>query len=227
MGIVFVPYNFVILVEVGSFIRDLNGRICLHNLMPTESPPVTGDPKGGIWRRYAWLKIGCAHLLFSVIDRGNVAPHFSTHRREIFVHVRVEPFPECQDSRAALVVDFVDFGLGILLVQKNLFFGVERPWQECVQRRESFVEGDVGQDVANEEEHHNDYRADGTFDGKQANHTDLGEVETSQQVLQRARIDQPLGINLDIVNEEKVIPVGLVDKVQTDESKAQDQWRDT
>jgi len=84
----------------------------------------------------------------------------------------------------------------------------------------------VIQNRENEVGDHEDQRTDGDIDGEQTDHAENREIDTGCCLLQRAGIHQPFGVNVGVVNEQKVVSVSKVNQVEADGGEAKDQGGD-
>lgn len=82
------------------------------------------------------------------------------------------------------------------------------------------------QDQENEVDDHQDQGADGGFDSKQSDQTDDGKVDSSCCLLQSARVDKTLGVDVGIEHIQHVVTISQIDQVESHGCKAHDQWLD-
>jgi len=68
------------------------------------------------------------------------------------------------------------------------------------------------EDCEDQKDNHEYQGSDSCSDSEESNQTDLGEVDTCEQLLQSSWINQALGVNLTVGDEEDVISVGEVEE---------------
>lgn len=113
-------------------------------------------------------------------------------------------------------------GVTILGREEVLFFYFERFGEVLQERLQGGVEGQVEEDDEDEEDDHKDDGAGCGFDAEKADQADDGEVTTCRGLLQGARVDETFCIDPRMDNEEKVVSVGKVDKVQANGCESHD-----
>ena len=69
------------------------------------------------------------------------------------------------------------------------------------------------EDSENEEDYLEDERANGGSDSKETDQADLAKVDTSEDLLKRAWVDETTGVNVGIVDKEEVVLVGEVEEI--------------
>ena len=131
----------------------------------------------------------------------------------------MEPFPDCLEAGSLFLVD-VCFGFFLRL--KEFFLCVEGAGEEGSYWGEGVVEGDVCENGENGIDDHDDQGADGAANGEEADHADFGKVDACYEVLEGAGIDKAFCVDVDVVDKEKVVAVGLVDEVEANEGEAED-----
>ena len=76
-------------------------------------------------------------------------------------------------------------------------------------------EGDKDQ----EDDHEDDW-ANGLGDTEETDHADDCQVNAGGGLLESPRINKPLGIDIRVVNEQQIVPVGQIDQEQPDGGKS-------
>ena len=79
------------------------------------------------------------------------------------------------------------------------------------------------QDEKNEVDDHQDQGPNGGLDAKQSDQTDDGEVDSSCRLLQRAGVDETLGVDRGIEHVQHVVAISQVDQIKAYGCKPQDQ----
>lgn len=78
----------------------------------------------------------------------------------------------------------------------------------------------MGEDSEDGEEDHDDEGPCGATDGEETDHAYFGEVDAGDEVLQCFGVDESFSVNVDVVYEQEVVPVCLIDQVETDKGES-------
>lgn len=141
--------------------------------------------------------------------------------------------------------------LTVLGGEKTLLLGTNGLGKSLEVRADGAVEVDVVERSDNQHDDHEDQRSKGATrvdvdqigsvrrvgrlairtlhsgaagrHGEKADEADLSNVQTDKEVLQGARVDTSLGVNVDVVNKEQVVAVGKVEQVQADGREEEDE----
>lgn len=198
----------------------------IHNLLLTEAPSVPWNPYRRCSGGDARLKVRIILLLLRVLDFHVVAGYLAPNGGVITIEVGVKPSPyglpfACEvQMRETRVKRCGRYG-GLFFGELSGFFHVESAGKEGVQRSKGFIEGHVGENGEDQVDYHDDQGPNGAFDGEETDQADVCQVEAGHQVLEGPGVDETLGVDAKIVDKEKVVSVGLVDKVETDECESE------
>lgn len=98
----------------------------------------------------------------------------------------------------------------------SLLLNLKRARQAVEKGVKSLGEGDVEQDGEDKEGSHQDSRASSLGDNEHADKADLGKVNTDEELLEGARVDEASSIDLGLGNKQNVVAVGKVEQAHTD-----------
>lgn len=117
-------------------------------------------------------------------------------------------------------------GAAIFGRKQGLLFRLEGLGEVFEKGFEGRVEGKVEEDDEDEEDNHEDDGARCGFDAEQADEADDGEVGAGGGLLQSARVDETLGVDAGVDDEQKIVAISEVDEVETNGRETEDKRRD-
>lgn len=104
---------------------------------------------------------------------------------------------------------------------KGLFLCLKRLGKAVEEWIEGSVERKVVEDGKDQEEDHEDQRTWGFGDAEEADETNFSQVDSGQGLLECAWVEQALGVDLGVGDEEDVVSVGEVKESHADGREAQ------
>lgn len=245
-----IPDDLVFLVEVGGHVGDGDDLASILHLLSGAAGRVARNPQHRRLRSDARVEISIAlHFrCVQLVRIGKVAGNHAPHRRVVGVDVGPQELLEYAGSlmgrhtrvdtvfrRGCLLVAVgrrvgALAGREIALIRKQTTLLLLKTLGKVLQKGiESSVQRDVIQSGEDQEDDHQDERSKSTLvaklDSEETNETALGNVETNEELLQSTGIDQALGVDVDVVHEEKIVPVGEIEEPHSNGGEQKDERR--
>ena len=108
----------------------------------------------------------------------------------------------------------------------GLLFSLKSSGEVVHEGIEGSVEGDVIEDCKDEEDNHEDDGPNRCGDTEESDEAELGNVDTSEKVLESTGVYQALGIDVAVGDEENVVSVSGVEQGHSDGRESEDEGSD-